>query len=167
MKEGWTMKASSLISGIFLGTVLMGLVSSASAADPNLIAVYVFFDMPQCGGRDPKTAISITIDNNGAVYAQNTDIDPGRKYKDPGWYGPKMLPILQAVSKSSYIGSTTHIHIDPSKPNTWCTKIDVQAIFSDHSQVWSTSGNVITISQTTEDAEFVNNQLPNIQHSKY
>jgi hypothetical protein len=144
----------TLLITLTLISSLAALVQTAAAQ--TLAAVNVRFVMPKCDDRDHDTRTSVWIEKGGAVFARDNNVAPNQHLVDPGNYGPYAIPLTGAVSKSQYIGSTTHIHIDPNGNDTWCTRIDVVAIFSDGSTIPSSSGVVVKISESNRDAVFQN-----------
>ena len=128
----------------------------AQAADPNLIAVNVTFVLPKCDDRDDDTKINMSVVNGGTVIAQTDNMAPGQQFKDPGTYGPFPIALSTAITKSTYPSTTTKLHIEPHGHDTWCTRIDVDALFADNTHIKTGSCNVVKVSEANKDYQFQN-----------
>jgi len=142
---------------LIIVSIAAALTTSVAFADPpTLTALNVRFHMPKCDDRDQDTITQIWVDKGGIQYADNSNVAPGQQFKDPGDHGPFAIPIENAITKDNYVGSVTHIHINPNGHDTWCTRIDMEAIFTDNSKINTSSGVVVKISESNKDAVFVN-----------
>jgi hypothetical protein len=145
-----------------LGGVVLAIAGSAGdqatrAQEPTLNAVNVTFELPKCDDRDSDTRIEMSVASGGSAIASNASVAPAIHFNDPGSYGPYDLPLQQTINKSDWPATTTSIHITPRGNDTWCTKIHVDALFSDNTHIKTNNCSVVKISEDNRDYSFPTN----------
>src|SRR5713101_2626836 len=148
------MKASLAVLAI--AVVMIAFQSTGLADPPTQTALNFTFAMPKCDDRDHDTGIQMWVDGPGGEYARNDNIAPDQQFRDPGTYGPFSIAIENAINKNDYQKTKTHLHISPKVHDTWCTVVNLEAIFTDNSKINTSSGVVVKVSEANRDAVFGN-----------
>lgn len=131
--------------------------SATAQADPSLVQVSVRFKMPDCDDRDDDTNIHMAVHSQGGVLlAEDKSIAGKKQFRDPGNYGPFVLPLKSTVTKSNWIGTKTSLLISTKGHDTWCTEIFVEALFSDNSKTETSACNLVKVSEKNRQFNFVN-----------
>jgi hypothetical protein len=113
--------------------------------------------MPKCDDRDRDTNIQMSVVNGGTTFAENDSVAPGVQFNDPGTYGPYDLPLQNTISKTGWPNTKTNIHITPVGHDTWCTKIHLDALFSDNTHIKTNNCSVVKIFESNRDYSFPTN----------